>query len=189
MSWLDNLLRRARLRGLVDGKVQKVRAESLDDQAHDDAERHQDYGFAAHPVDGQGLVLHVGGHTIVLRMDRITERPQLAAYEVCVWHHEGHKVTLKAGRLVEVECDSLVVNASADVTINTPVMTVNASDQVVLATPLVSATEAVDVGGDAHVTGTLTADVDVASGAITLRTHETSEVAPGSGTSGPPVAP
>ena len=139
MEWLANLLRRARLRGLVDGKVQTTRAESLDDQAHDDAERHQDYGFAGNPVDGQGLVMHVGGHTIVVRMDRIAERPQLAAYEVSVWHKEGHRVTLKAGRLVQVDCDHLVINASQDVTINTATMTVHASEQVQLDTPYTDA--------------------------------------------------
>lgn len=187
MDWLANLLRRARLRGLVDGKVQTVRAESLQDQAHDDAERHLDYGFTAHPVDGQGLVLHVGGHTIVLRMDRIAERPQLQPFEVSVWHKEGHRVTLKAGRLVQVDCDHLVVNASADVTINTPLMTVNASDQVNLQTPLVVASDNVDVGNNLHVANTTTSDTDVLSGPISLRHHKSSLVSPGAGTSGPPV--
>lgn len=181
MDWLTNLLRRARLRGLVDGRVQTARAESLEDQAHDDAERHQDYGFTAHPVDGQGLVLHVGGHTIVLRMDRIAERPQLQPFEVSVWHKEGHRVTLKAGRLVQVDCDHLVINAAQDVTINTATMTVNASAQVDLQTPLVNAST------DAHVGATLTADTDAVSGPISLRHHKTSEVKGGLDTSGPPV--
>lgn len=199
MEWLANLLRRARLRGLVDGRVQTVRAESLENQAHDDAERHQDYGFAAHPVDGQGLVLHVGGHTIVLRMDRIAERPELDAFEVAVWHHEGHMVKLKAGRVVEVTCDHLVVNASADVTINTPVMTVNATDHVELATPLVHASTDMHVDGettldgnvamnaDAHLVGTLTADVDVVGSGTHLHTHQHGFVKTGTDTSGTPV--
>lgn len=119
-GWWNNLLRRARLRGLVDGKVQIVRAEALDDDAKDDAERWQDYGFSAHPVEGQGLVINAGGHTIVLRMDRINERPELQAFEVCVWHKEGHTVTLKAGRLVHVDCDELIVDASTRVVFNTP---------------------------------------------------------------------
>ena len=109
MGLLGDLLRRARLRGLAEGQVQKVRAESLENKAHDEAERFQDYGFAANPVEGQGLVLSVAGHTIVLRMDRLAERPQLAAHEVCIWHKEGHKVTLKAGKVIEVECDEYSV--------------------------------------------------------------------------------
>lgn len=136
MSWLDNLLRRSRLRGLVEGPVQRARVETHDADAKDNAERWQDYGFSAHPVDGQGLVLNVMGHTIVLRMDRLGERPELQGYEVAVWHKEGHMVKLKAGRVVEVTCDKYVVNtkeysvnASTSASFNTPV--VNASKDIV----------------------------------------------------------
>ena len=181
MSWLINLVRRARLRGLVDATIQRVRAESLENQAHDDAERHQDYGFAAHPVDGQGLVMHLDGNTLVLRLDRIAERPGLQPLEVAVWHSEGHMVKLKAGRLVEVTCDRMVINAAAEVEINTPTVTVNASSQVQLTTPLVQATN------DMHAGATVTADTDVLSGAISLRHHRTSQVKTGTDTSGAPV--
>lgn len=143
MSMLGALLRRARIRGLVEQLVQRARVESTEHDAKEDAERFQDYGFAANPVDGQGLVLNVAGHTIVLRMDRLAERPELAAHEVTVWHKEGHRVTLKAGRLVHVECDTLQVDASVGVEINTPTLTVNADDQVALNTPNVAASDTV----------------------------------------------
>lgn len=120
MGWWDNILRRARIRGVKEGSVQTARAEALENDAKDEAERWQDYGFACNPVDGQGLVINAGGHTIVLRMDRISERPQLGAYEVSVWHKEGHSVTLKAGKLVQVDCDTLVINAAVGITLNTP---------------------------------------------------------------------
>lgn len=125
MSILGDLLRRARLRRLKEGQVQTVRAESLENQAHDDAERFQDYGFAANPVDGQGLVLHIAGHTIVVRMDRLAERPNLAAHEVCIWHKEGHKITLKAGRKIEMEGTSLDIKMSDAVAIESPSLTHN----------------------------------------------------------------
>lgn len=164
-GWWNNLLRRARLRGLVDGKVQIARAEALDDDAKDDAERWQDYGFSAHPVEGQGLVINAGGHTIVLRMDRIAERPELQAYEVMVWHKEGHTVTLKAGRLVQVDCDELIVNASTRVVFNTP--DVQASTKITA--PTVNATSSLKVQGkEMH-----------------LHTH--GGVDTGGGTSGPPT--
>ena len=60
MTWWSNLLRRARMRGLVEGLVQRLRVEALDDDAKDDAERWQDYGFAGNPGEGQGLVINVG---------------------------------------------------------------------------------------------------------------------------------
>ena len=117
--------RRARLRNLQEGVVQKARAESLEHQAHDDAERFLDYGFAAHPVDGQGLVMHVDGHTVVLRMDRLAERPQLAAHEVTVWHKDGHCVTLKAGKVIEMTGSVLKINMDQAVDITSPTLTHN----------------------------------------------------------------
>jgi len=157
MGWWDNILRRARIRGVSEGLVQTARAEALENDAKDAAERWQDYGFACNPVDGQGLVINAGGHTIVLRMDRISERPQLGVYEVSVWHREGHSVTLKAGKLVQVGCDTLVINAAVGVTINSPV--VSASGAVTAAVsvgaPVVAAAESltvdgVEVGGHDH---------------------------------------
>ena len=118
-------LRRARMRSLKEGLVQSLRVEALENDAKDDAERFQDYGYAANAVDGQGLVITAGGHTIVLRMDRLAERPRLAAYEVSVWHKEGHCVTLKAGKLVEVSCDTFRVNAAVKVELNAPLVTAN----------------------------------------------------------------
>lgn len=164
LAWWHNLLRRARLRGLVEAPVQRVRAEALDDDAKDDAERWQDYGFAANAVDGQGLVINAGGHTIVLRMDRIAERPALAGFEVSVWHKEGHRVTLKAGRLVQVDCDELVVNAATRVRFNTPVVEASAKVQ---ATTVEATTSLKIQGKEMH-----------------LHTH--GGVDTGVGTSGPP---
>lgn len=129
-------LRRARMRGLKEGKVQTVRMEATDNAAHDAVERHQDYGFAGNPVDGQGLVIHVDGHTVVIRKDRLAERPQLGAYEVSVWHKEGHKITLKDGKLIEVLCDHYVVKAAIDTTIETPLMTIKASTKLRVESPL-----------------------------------------------------
>lgn len=143
MSWWDNILRRARIRGVKEGVVQTARAEALENDAKDEAERWQDYGFACNPVDGQGLVINAGGHTIVLRMDRITDRPQLGAYEVSVWHKDGHRVTLKSGRLVQVDCDSLVINAAVGVTINSP--EVHASTKVTA--PTIAASNSLTIVG------------------------------------------
>lgn len=126
-----------RVRGLVEGVFQRARLESDGAHARDGALRPQDYGFAANPVDGEGLKLEVGGHTILLRVDRTAERPQLPAYEVAVWHQEGHMVRLRAGRVVQVDCDQYVVNASAGVVLNTP--SVSASGSVIATGDVVGA--------------------------------------------------
>ena len=119
-------LRRARIRGLKEGLVQSARVEALENDAKDAAERFQDYGFAANAVDGQGLVITAGGHTVVLRVDRLAERPRLPAYQVSVWHKEGHNVTLKDGKLIEVNCDTFKVNAAVKAEFNTPLVAMSA---------------------------------------------------------------
>lgn len=117
-----NLIRWAKVRGLTEGKMQTGRVEGPPNESRDGAQRPQDYGFAGNPVDGEGLRIEAGGHTVIIRMDRIAERPQLAAYEVAVWHKEGHMVRLRSGRVVQVDCDQFIVNASAGVQFNTPMV-------------------------------------------------------------------
>lgn len=167
---LANLMRWVRVRGLVEGKIQRGRVEGLENDARDDAQRPQDYGFAANAISGEGLKLEVGGHTVIIRLDRTAERPRLAAYEVAVWHKEGHMVRLKAGRIVQVDCDQFVVNASVGVAFNTP--TVAASGVVTAATsvqaPTVTAATSLTVSGKE------------------MKAHSHSGVQAGAGTSGPP---
>ncbi len=121
---------RAKLRGFVEGWLQRGSADIHANNAPSDAERWQDYGFAANAVDGEGLVLTIGGHTIVLRMDRSTERPKLAPLEVCLWHKEGHKVTMRAGKVVDVECAVLRVAATTRVEYTTPSFKLNGAEVV-----------------------------------------------------------
>jgi len=171
MSWWGDLLRRARIRSVKEGKVQTARTEATENDSKDDVERWQDYGFAGNPGDGQGLVINAGGHTIVLRLDRIAERPQLAAYEVAVWHKEGHMVRLKEGRVVEWDCDQFIVNASAGVIFNTP--TVTASGEIVAELKMQAPT--IDAATSLKVTGK------------EMSLHAHTGVQLGTGTSGPPA--
>ena len=171
MSWWGDLLRRARIRGVKEGKVQTARTEATENDVKDDAERWQDYGFAGNPGDGQGLVINFGGHTIVLRLDRIAERPQLAAYEVAVWHKEGHMMRLRDGRVAQLDCDQFVVNASTGVSFNTPV--VNASGDIVSAMTVHAPT--------------IQADTSLKVAGKEMSAHAHVNVQPGPGTSGPPA--
>jgi phage baseplate assembly protein V len=186
---LDNLLRRARLRGLQEGQVQRARAESVESDAKDDAERFQDYGFTANPVDGQGLVINVAGHTIVLRMDRLAERPRMAAYEVAVWHKEGHRITLKAGGLVQVDCTKLVVNASGQVDINTPTTNISGVLHVGGNTTVggsASVAGSTSVGADLSVAGNSTSTGNVSGAGVSLSTHTHGGVQNGNSSTGAP---
>lgn len=118
-------LRWVRVRGLKEGKIQRGRVEGSENDARDDAQRPQDYGFAAAPVDGEGLKIEFGGHTVILRVDRLAERPQLAPYEVAVWHKEGHMMKLKAGGIVEISGARLIANMSEGIELISPTLTHN----------------------------------------------------------------
>lgn len=151
---LANLMRWVRVRGLKEGKFQQGRVEGFDSDVRDDAQRPQDYGFAANPVAGEGLKIEVGGHTVIIRVDRTEERPQLAAYEVAVWHKEGHMVRLKDGRIVQVDCDQFIVNASSGVSLNTPMVTASqgiSSQSVAAVSSLKVANKEVNGHGHANV--------------------------------------
>lgn len=119
---LMNVLRRAFMRGVTEGAVQEVSVNVFDTSARENVERWQDYGFAGNPGDGQGLVIEVGGHTVVLRLDRIDGRPQLKAAEVAVWHRDGHKVLLTDNGKVRIECTTFEVLAKDGVHIETPTL-------------------------------------------------------------------
>lgn len=181
MSMWGALLRRARIRSLKEGLVQTARVEQTESDTKDAAERWQDYGFAANLVDGQGLVINVAGHTIVLRADRIADRPQLAAYEVSVWHKEGHSVTLRAGKLVTVDCDTLQINAVVKVEINTPVVAMSA--QATVGDTLAVASD-ITGGGDAAFSGRMSGDGGVTAAGKSLEAHTHPDLTSG-GQTGP----
>lgn len=100
--------------------VQKYKISIFETKDAEECERHQDYGFAAQPSEGEGLVIDAGGTMMVLRIDRLKDRPKLSADEVAVWHKDGAKIHLKAGKIIDIDCDTLNIKASAGVTFDTP---------------------------------------------------------------------
>ena len=181
---LDNILRWARVRGLKEGRMQTGRVEGLPNEARDDAQRPQDYGFAAMPVEGEGLKLEVGGHTVIIRLDRLAERPQLAAYEVAVWHKDGHVIKLKSGGLIEATCTTFNVVATSVINLTAPQVNVAGN---------LGASGNFAVQGTANINGAVTAgSTIVATGNVTgagisLVAHRHTGVAPGAGNTGTPI--
>jgi phage baseplate assembly protein V len=159
-------LRWGRARGTAEGKIQSARVEVFENLGRDEAMRPQDYGFTSLPVDGQALVIEAGGHTIVLRQDVLASRPAMAAYDVAVWHKDGHMVSLKSGRVVQIDCDQLVVNAATSITLNTP--SISAPTASIL-------------------TKLLTATVDVIAGGKSAKTHAHGGISRGGAVSDPPT--
>jgi phage baseplate assembly protein V len=173
-------LLRARIRGLVDAPVQKARVEIFGEMARDEAERFQDYGLAGHPGAGEGLVLEMGGHTVIIRMDRIKDRPALAEFDVAVWHKEGHKVHLKAGGLIEATCRRWVVNASEGYEVNSPTVVINASGGVTVQAPTLVASGEVQAP-------TVTAASSLSVAGEEMADHRHGQVVAGTDVSGGPV--
>ena len=110
----DNLIRRAKITGFIGKLVQKCKAVVFDTQATEDCERWQDYGFAGNPVDAEGLIIDAGGMQIIIRADRIKDRPDLKEYEVAVWTKGGHFMKLDAdgkftfkGSAIDFDVDSV----------------------------------------------------------------------------------
>lgn len=79
---------------------------------------------------------------------------------MCVWHKDGHRVTLRNGRVVDVECDQLNIVASAGVSIQTPTLTLT---------------------GDQLTTGTSTVQTDVVVAGASVKNHDHGNVANGGG--------
>ncbi|MCW5300863.1 phage baseplate assembly protein V [Herbaspirillum lusitanum] len=151
----QTMMRRARMRGLVDSKVQKVRVDVFDNLSRETVERLQDYGFAAAPTEGEGLVISIGGHMMVLRMDQIGSRPPLTANEVAVWHKDGHNIKLTDGKKIVIKCDEYIID--------TKKYSVTAPDGISMDSPTLEATGKVkgatlDIAGTGKIDG-----VDVGS--------------------------
>lgn len=121
MAFFRAMLRRALVRLLVEGTVQRVAVDGHDVESDDAVDRPQDYGFAASPDAGSfAWVLEVDGHRIVLRTEAASGRPALAPGEVSVWHRDGHELRMKAGGLIEAKCARLVAEATQSVRFVTP---------------------------------------------------------------------
>jgi phage gp45-like len=153
MSANNVIVRRVRVRGLAEGKVQKGQVDGHDNYSREGVERFQEYGFAANGGDGEGLVIEVDGHTILIAMDRLGDRPALGGGEVCMWHRAGHRVTLKDAGLVQVDCKRLVINAEEEVQFNTPMVKMDHKLEVAesVKAPLVEGTDDVKFGGKSGV--------------------------------------
>ena len=120
---LNELIRKAKMVFTSVTLVQKYKITVFETKDTEDAERFMDYGFASQPTEGEGLVIDAGGTQMVLRIDRLKDRPKLSSDDVCLWHKEGHKVHLKAGKVVDVDCAVFNCNATEGVHFNTPKIT------------------------------------------------------------------
>lgn len=108
-----------------DGAVMLVQGEGLSGEKLLDAELFQQFGFTSRVPAGTMLVsLPIGGktsHSIVVATEHGAYRLKfLENGEAAMYSQEGAYVAVRNGRVVEVECDRYIVNASEEVQFNTP---------------------------------------------------------------------
>jgi len=91
-------------------KIQRLQVRLLAGETKDNIEMLEQYGFTSIPMAGaSGLALFMGGDRssgVVLAVgDKRYRLTDLNPGEVAIYNHEGAKVVIKEGRIVEVECD------------------------------------------------------------------------------------
>lgn len=163
--------------------IQKVQASGLADETLQDVELMQQFGFTSvPPANTQAVILPIGGqttHGIVIATENGSFRVKnLQGGEVAVYDESGSSIVLKKGRLIEIDCDVLKINATTKVDISSPLVE---TDQVFTAQGQINGNGgmAVQGGSGASFTGNVqqsggsfTTDGDVKAGIISLSNHK-----------------
>ena len=95
--------------------LQKLQVRILQGETKGDVEHFEPYGFTSCPLAGaEGIVGFLRGdrsHAVALVVaDRRSRLTGLKPGEVAIYTHEGAKMVMKNGRIVEVECDEYRIN-------------------------------------------------------------------------------
>lgn len=135
---------------------QNLQLKVLADEGADDVERFQNYGHTSVPPEGsEAIVLGVGGARaglVAIAVEHKAVRPKdLEAGDSCLYHLEGHNLTLREDGVAELTAKSVIIRATEKLTIISP-------DN--------------EIQGPLHVTGQITSDTDVKTGTISLKGHK-----------------
>ncbi|MCK9051371.1 phage baseplate assembly protein V [Haemophilus influenzae] len=163
--------------------IQKVQASGLADETLQDVELMQQFGFTSvPPANTQAVILPIGGqttHGIVIATENGSFRlKNLQGGEVAIYDESGSSIVLKKGRLIEIDCDVLKINATTKVDISSPLVE---TDQVFTAQGQINGNGgmAVQGGSGASFTGNVqqsggsfTTDGNVKAGIISLSNHK-----------------
>ena len=89
---------------------QRVQVSILEGEGKDDVELFEQYGITSIPLSGAGgLALFFDGDrshaAVIMPSDKRYRPTDLKPGEVAIYTHEGARIVLKQGRIIEVECD------------------------------------------------------------------------------------
>lgn len=109
----------------ANGGIQSAQISGLADETIQDIEHFQQFGFTSNPPAGtEAIILPLGGnstHGIVIATENASYRVKsLASGEVAIYCQSGASITLKNGKVIDIECDQLNINAPAGVNITAP---------------------------------------------------------------------
>jgi phage baseplate assembly protein V len=146
-------------------RVILAQAAGVDGESFQNAELLQQAGFRSVPLVGtQVVIVPLNGSSanavIVATANGAKYVADLAPGEVAVFNEtDGHSIVLRNGKLIEINCDTLRINASVGVEINTP---------------------------DVQASGAIHAAVDVIAAGISAVHHDHGNVQNGAGRTSPP---
>ena len=191
---------RAKLSALNgDPALQMAQGKGLAGEALQAVEVLQQFGFSSGiPADSQLIVLPLAGRSsasVVIATEHGAYRLKVGPGEARMYSQEGAYVHIKAGRIVEIDCDNLNINvkeqakitAGNGVIIDAPQTTITGN---LTATgekgDTVEMTANVKIDGNIAQQGKIESTGDHTAGGISLTEHTHKGVQPGSGNTGQP---
>jgi phage baseplate assembly protein V len=114
-------------------RVQEAQVTLLEDETRDGVERFQEYGFTSVPLPGaEAIMVSVSGnrdHGVIIAVeDRRYRLTGIEGGEVALYTDEGDKIHLKRGNAIDIDTDTLTINATTKVQVNTPLLQVTGGD-------------------------------------------------------------
>lgn len=186
---------RGKLTAIKSGEaIQKAQISGLSGEVLQEVEVIQQFGFTSVlPTGSQVVILPVGGrttHSLVIASECENYRIQaLKSGEVAVYNQSGASIILKEGKLIEVNCNEFILNASQKISLNTPLVE---ASKVLTAQGQINGNGGMAVqGGNGasfsgnvkQSSGSFTTTGDVQAGGISLKSHHHTEQGDGKPTS------
>lgn len=108
---------------VVEGTIKRFSAKGRDGESFSNREIFQHYGFTSSPLSGaEAIILREGNHIIMIASDDRRYRLAIEEGEVAIYTHEGDHIHFKAGRVVELVTETLIIKASTKVRMETPLV-------------------------------------------------------------------
>jgi phage baseplate assembly protein V len=184
---------RGRLQRATGGKqVILVQADGLAGEQFNDAEFFQHPGLRSLPLAGmQAIMIPLGGRSangVVVAMSNgalfITD---LQPGEVALFNENdgvANSIILRNGKVVDITCETLNINASAAVNIHAPVVTLDTTTTTIGATTVSIDAPTTTASGNLNVAQTVAGAADVTAAGKSLKAHVHDKVATGFAVSG-----